>query len=595
MTVRLLAGLLLMPCALAAQGISYRVSVGNTGDRTFHVHAEFPVPAGRDTFLVSLPVWSPGSYEIMDYARYVHGFAATADGRPLFWDKEAPSTWRIATAGASRVAVDFETDPDSIALELSRIEPGFAWFNGTNLFPYPDGGSFDFPSEVVLDVPDGWQIATGLTPAGGRGRYRAASYHDLVDCPTFLGRFAFDSVIVDGRPVRLAVYPDSALTPAVWDTVSDALRRIAAAEDRIMGGALDSGYTVLVYAAPGELDWAGGLEHHNSQFDAIALSFFATDRRRGTLGEFTRPLLAHEFFHLWNVKRIRPAALWPYDYARAQPTPLLWWSEGVTDYYADVALARSGLWTVDGFVAAANENVQQVEQAAEIVSAEDASVDTWIHPTWVDEAQYYYPKGSLLGLMLDIEIRAATGDRHSLDDVMRALLDDFWRRGRGFTTEDLLARIRPWYPGVDGFYDRYVRGREPLPYDSVLPLGGIAVERHEEHVPIVGVSTDRPAEGGVLVGAVVPGSLAEAVGIAPGDVLLKVGGVETATAMWPVAFQSRYAKAAGQPITVVYRHGGRTVTRTGTVQVRTLRSVALRRDPQAGAAAQAILRGITGR
>jgi predicted metalloprotease with PDZ domain len=584
-----------MPCALTAQGISYRVRVGNTGDRTFHVHAEFPVAAGRDTLRVSLPVWSPGSYEEMDYARYVHDFAATApDGRALFWDKENPSTWRIATGGATRVFVDFETDPDSVALELSRIEAGFAWFNGTNLFLYPDGAGFDFPADVVLDVPADWRIATGLTPTGERGHYRATSYHDLVDCPAFLGRFGYDSVVVDGRPIRLAIYPDSALTAAVWDSVADALRRIASAEDRIMGGAPDSGYTVLVYADPETLDWAGGLEHHNSQFDAIAMGFFSPDRKRGILGEFTRPLLAHEFFHLWNVKRIRPAALWPYDYAHPQYTPLLWWSEGVTDYYADVALARGGLWTADAFVAGANENVQQVEDAAEIVSPEDASVDTWIHPTWVDEAQYYYPKGSLLGLMLDIEIRSTTGGRHSLDDVMRSLFADFWGRGRGFTTADLLARIRPWYPEVDDFYRRYIQGREPLPYDSVLPRAGIAVERHEDHVPMVGVSTDRPSEGGVLVNAVVPGSLAEMVGLEAGDVLLKVGDVATGTAMWPLAFQSRYAQAAGQPIAVTFRHAGRVVTRTGTVHVRTLRTVALRRDPVAGAAARAILQGITG-
>ncbi len=583
-----------MPCALAAQGISYRVRVGGTGDRTFHVHAEFPVPAGHDTLLVSLPVWSPGSYEIMDYARYVHAFSASApDGRPLFWDKSGPSTWRIAAGGARRVAVDFETDPDSVALELSRIEPGFAFFNGTNLFPYPDGAGFDFPSDVVIDVPGDWRIATGLAPAGERGRYRASSYHDLVDCPAFLGHFAFDSVMVDGRSVRLAIYPDSVLTPAVWDSVADALRRIASAEDRIMGGEPDSGYTVLVYAAPGELDWAGGLEHHNSQLDVIAAGFFATSRRRGTLGEFTRPLLAHEFFHLWNVKRIRPAAMWPYDYARAQVTPLLWWSEGVTDYYADVALARGGLWTADQFVAAADDNARQVEQAAEIVSVEDASVDTWIHPTWVDEAQYYYPKGSLLGLMLDIEIRAATGGRHSLDDVMRSLLADYWGRARGFTTADLLERIRAWYPGVDAFYGRYVRGREPLPYDSVLPLAGIAVERRETAIPFVGVSAERSVEGGVLVGAVVPGSLAAAVGIEEGDVLQRVGDVATDTPAWPLAFQARYARAAGQPIAVTYRHAGRTVTRSGAVQVRTLRSVALRRDPRAAPAAAALLRAIT--
>ncbi len=559
------------------------------------MHAEFPVAAGRDTLLVSLPAWSPGSYEIMDYARYVHTFSASAaDGRPLAWNKADKDTWRIVTGGASRVSVDFETDPDSVALELSRIEPGFAWFNGTNLFLYPDGAGFDFPCDLVLDVPADWRIATGLTPAGGTGHYRAASYHDLVDAPTFLGHFALDSVAVDGRPVRLAIYPDSALTPAVWDTVGDALRRIAAAEDRIMGGQLDSGYTVLVYAPAADLDWAGGLEHHNSQLDIISMGFFASDRRRGILGDFTLPLLSHEFFHLWNVKRIRPAAMWPYDYSRRQVTPLLWWSEGVTDYYADVALARSRLWTAQQFVDGMNADVQQVEDAAEIVSVEDASVDTWIHPTWVDEAQYYYPKGALLGLMLDIRIRESTGNRHSLDDVMRALLENDWRRGRGFTTADLLDAIRPWFGGVDDFYRRFIRGREPLPYDSILPGGGIAVERHEQRIPMVGVGTAKLEQGGALVSEVVPGSLADAVGLAPGDVLLKVGEVATGDPSWPLQFQSRYADADGRPIALTWRHEGRLVTRSGTVRVRVARSIALRPDPAATAEARAIFEAITG-
>ena len=582
-----------MPCALQAQGISYRVRVGGA-DRTFHVHAEFPNAAGRDTLLLALPAWSPGSYEIMDYARYVHTFSATApDGRALEWNKADKETWRILARGASRVAVDFETDPDSVALELSRIEPGFAWFNGTNVFLYPVGQGFDFPADVALDVPPGWRIATGLTPAEGRGRYRASSYHDLVDCPVFLGRFAYDSVSVDGRPVRLAIHPDSALTPAVWDTVGRALRLIASAEDRIMGGAVDSGYTVLVYAPAGELDWAGGLEHHNSQLDVIAMDFFAADRRRGILGDFTLPLLAHEFFHLWNVKRIRPAAMWPYEYAHPEYTPLLWWSEGVTDYYADVALARSGLWTREQFVDGLNEDVQQVEDAAEIVSVEDASVDTWMHPTYVDEAQYYYPKGALLGLMLDIGIRRATAGRHSLDDVMRALLADYWRAGRGFTTGDLLDVVRPWYPGVDDFYRRFIHGREPLPYDSVLPLGGIAVERREERTALVGVGMGKEEAGGVEVTDVVPGSLADETGIVPGDVLLKAGDVATASPLWPLAFRTRYAGADGTPVSLTYRHAGRLVTRQATVHVRVVRSVALRPDPAASPEARAVFRGIT--
>jgi predicted metalloprotease with PDZ domain len=584
-----------MPCALQAQGISYRVAV-STADHAFRVTADFPVPAGRDTFEVSLPAWTPGSYEILNFARYVHGFAATtADGHPLFWDKLDKDTWRIATAGAPRVVVTFETNPDSVALELCRIGTDFAFLNGADLFPYPEGEGFDFPADVEFEVPAGWRIATGLEPGSRPGQYRAASYHDLVDSPAFLGRFAFDSVVVDGRAVRLAVWPDSALTPAVGDSLAESLRRIAATEDRMMGGAPPGDYTVFLYAPPEDLPWAGGLEHRNSQLDVISMGFLAPDRRRGVLGSFTRPLLAHEFFHLWNVKRIRPAAMWPYDYAREQYTPLLWWSEGVTDYYADVTLTRSGLWSPGAFVASASSNAQQVESAAEVVSAEDASVDTWSHPTWVDEEQYYYWKGSLLGLMLDIEIRAATDNAHSLDDVMRALLADFWRQGKGFTTGDLLDLVRPWYPGVDGFYRRYIRGREPLPYETVLPLGGIAVTVQEIRTPLAGVEVEKPVEGGVLVAAVVPGSLAESVGLQPGDVLLRLGDVPTSGLSWPALYRARYAKAAGLPIEVVFRHDGREITRAGTVQVRTSRAVSLRPDPNAPPAARAIFAGITGR
>ena len=596
---RVLAAFLLPLLAaprLPAQGVAYRVEVGTrAAQRAFRVRAEFPVPAGRDTVLLSLPAWSPGSYEIQDYARYVHGFtASTPDGRALLWDKADKDTWRIATAGASRVVAEFLTDPDSLALELGRVGPDFAFFNGTNLFLYQAGGGFDFPADVTFDVPAGWRIATGLTPAGEAGHYRAASYHDLVDSPTFLGRFAEDSVVVDGRPVRFAIWPDTALTRAVWDSVSDALRRIVAVQNRIMGGPPYDAYTVLVLAPPAELDWAGGLEHRNAQLDVLSLGFFAPDRRRGVLGEFTRPLFSHEFFHLWNVKRARPAELWPYDYARAQYTPLLWWSEGVTDYYGDLTLARAGLWSVDQFVASMNTDVAQVEDAAEIVSAEDASVDTWIKPVWVDEEQYYYWKGALLGLMLDIRLREATGNAHGLDDVMRELLAASWARQRGFTTGDLLGIIRRWYPGVDEFYARWIRGREPLPYADVLPRGGIAVDIVQDRAPQVGIASGQDQDGGALVASVAPGSLADSVGIEPGDVLLKIGDVTTSGPMWPIAFRARYAAAEGRRVAVVFRRGGQVLTRTGAIQMRVERSVRLRRDLDAPPAARAILAAIVG-
>ena len=591
-----LVAVAVVPGVLAAQGepVRYRVEV-SPGEDLLRVRAEFVVPPGRDTFVVSLPAWTPGSYTIQNYARYVHGFTAqTPEGRTLPWDKLDKDSWRIATGGAPSVVVEFATNPDTLDLSMALVDKDVAFFNGTNLFLYPEGSDWSFAAEVTVQVPVGWRIATGLAPAGN-GRFRAADYHDLVDAPFLVGAIAVDSVVVDGKPVRLAIYPDSVLTPAVRDTVMDAIRRIAQTQNRIFGGPPYDDYTVLMLAPFIDLRWAGGLEHHNSQFDVMGALEFAPGRRTGVLGDFTRPLLAHEFFHLWNVKRIRPAELWPYDYAREQFTPLLWWSEGVTDYYGDVTLARAGLWTVDRFVASVSQNVQEVEGAGEIVAAEDASIDTWIEPTFVEESQYYYPKGSLLGLMLDIRIREATDNRHSLDDVMRALYQNHWLRGRGFTSQELLGYIRPWFPGVDEFHARYVSGREPLPYEVILPRGGIAATRREAKTPFFGIAPGEARDGGVEVLGVVAGSLAASVGLQEGDILLRVGDVSTTNRQaFGGAIRSRFQNAEGQPVDVVYRRNGQQLTQRGVVRMRVTRSYTIRRDQNATPQARAILEGILG-
>ncbi len=586
----------LVPAALLAQTARYRVTVNPAG-RMFVVHAEFQVPAGRDTLVISLPAWSPGAYDIDNYARYVHGFAATApDGHALAWDKADKDTWRIVTGGARQVNVAFRSNPDSVMLEFSAIGADFAFFNGTNLLPYPEGVDLGgLTCELVVESPNGWRVVTGLTPAAAPGSYRAASYHDLVDAPFLMGRLGLDSVIVDGKAIRFAVYPDSVLTPAVWDSVSDTIRRLATVQNRIFGGPPYDTYTVLLFAPYGEMSWAGGHEHQNSQFDVYASPGFATNLRTGRLGSFARPLLSHEFFHLWNVKRIRPAEMWPYEYSREQFTPLLWWSEGVTEYYSTVSLARSGLYSLDGFVADVNDKIHEVEGAGEIVSAEDASLDTWISPTFVDEAQYYYPKGALLGLMLDIQIRDATNNQHSLDDVMRALYANY-QRGRGFTTPDLLGLIRPWFRGVDDFYARFINGREPLPYEAVLPRAGLAVRRQETKAPFAGVSTAAAEDGGVAVVEVTPGSLADEVGLRPGDVLLRLGDVTTRSPeSFGAQFRARYQNSEGQPIDVVYRRGTQEITRRGVVRTRTLVAYSVSRATNPAPAAAAILNGIAGR
>jgi predicted metalloprotease with PDZ domain len=561
---------------LAAQQASpvlYEVSLPSPTARLFHVSAEFPT-RGKDTLLVSLPAWSPGNYEIQNYARYVRHFGAkSAAGQPLFWDRLDKDTWRVVTQKSDRITVAFDYLADSVDLSLARISGEFGQFLGTNLFLYEEG-RLDRPAEVRFVLPAGWQVTTALRGAGS-GPYTAASYHELADAETFVGKYSLDSLQVDGKWIRVAVWPADAYPAPVQGHMRAALEKIARTENAVFGGPPYEHYTVFFNVIREPINFGGGLEHSASQFDIMPQGGFAD--AAGAFGDFMIPLMSHEYFHLFNVKRIRPAAMWPYDYHAEQYTPLLWWSEGVTDYYADLTNVRSGLWTTPRFLANTAEDMRQVESTPEPWSEEDGSVATWINEVFVNSSQLYYPKGALTGMLLDIAIRDASDNRRSLDDVMRALYTRFYQRQKGFTTADLLGLLREaGMPDVDQFYQRYINGRDPLPFESVFAKAAIAVARETISDPFLGVHAE-PGEGGkMVVQGVVPGSAAEAAGLQPGDVLVKVGEVETATADdWSVRFRERYRGKAGSPLTLSVTRGGQAMTLTTEVRERTVVSFTL--------------------
>jgi predicted metalloprotease with PDZ domain len=307
------------------------------------------------------------------------------------------------------------------------------------------------------------------------------------------------------------------------------------------------------------------------------------------------PLMAHEYFHLFNVKRIRPAEMWPYDYRAEQFTPLLWWSEGVTDYYADLTNVRSGLWTQDQFLRNAEKDIQQVESVPEPWSEEDGSLATWINEVFVNSSQLYYPKGAMTGMLVDVAIRDATDNRHGLDDVMRALYTRFYQRQKGFTTADLLALLKEFgMPDVDGFHARYVRGRDSLPYETVFPKAGIAVARRRISNPFLGVNAQPGDQAQLVVQSVVPGSAADVAGLAPGDVLLKVGDVETRVGEdWGATFRDRYRGQAGAPLAISVTRGGRPLILGTQVREQTVVSVTLVPEPSPSAKQARIWRGLT--
>lgn len=584
----LLAFCYLPATAARGQEVRYRLEVRDPATQIYHIEAE--LAATGDTTFVSLPAWTPGHYTIEDYARYVVDFSAVdpASSRALDWDQSDKDTWRIASGGVERIRVGYDYRADTVGLSLSLLTEDFGFFNGTNLFVYPEGSDWEYPSTLEFELPAGWRIATELEEASEPNTYRSRSYHELVDNPTFLGDFAIDSVMADGRWVRLAVYPGRFLRDPARELALDALQKIADYQHDLFGEPPYDRYTTLVYLALEPLPFFGGLEHAESHLDVLPAVAF---QQPAFLFPIFYHLLAHEYYHAWNVKRIRPTDLWPYAYDREQFTPLLWVSEGITDYYANLTVVRTGLGGVEGFWDAVRSSIASVEDNP-LVAVEDASLATWIEPTYLSQ-NYYYDKGLLLGLFLDIQIRTATGNRRSLDDVMARLYREHFLEGRGFTTDDFLSYVgahvdRTW---LDGFYRDHVDGREPLPYREMLGRAGMLFQVDTTEQPFFGVALE-PRDGEPAVSFVEPGSTADEAGLRAGDVVERIGAVAIRSGNWAEEFRRVYADSVGVEIAVTYRRGDERRTGRGTLRTRTQYEHRIQPAPNAGDLPRAIGRSI---
>jgi predicted metalloprotease with PDZ domain len=569
------------------QDIRYDITFDHVAaaSRAVKVAMTFDV-AGSGPVILSLPEWTPGAYEISNFARWIFDFTVKGDGRELTWNKQDYDSWRIEPAGAKSITVSFTYIADSLDNAMAWAQRDFLLFNGTNLFLYPEGRSLIFPARVAVHTESDWRVATGMR-AEGVNTYRATNYHDLVDMPFFVGRFDIDSAQVSGKWLRYVTYPQGSVSGAARLTAWDQLKKLIPPEVAVFGEIPWENYTVM-QIADSSYQGASGLEHQSSHVDVVAPAAVGST--------FQPSLYAHEIFHAWNVKRLRPADMWPYVYDHSQPTPWLWVSEGITDYYADLAEVRGGLIDGSGFYAATAAKMREVSDARP-VSLDDASIDTWIHP--VDGTQYtYYPKGSLAGFMLDIMIRDASDNRQSLDDVMRELYATVYKAGRGFTALDWWSAVSRAAGGKSfaDFNARYIEGREAYPWDHVLALAGLRQTR--PNAPRLGVYTVGDS-GGVLVTRVEDGSSAAAAGVREGDYLLSVGDIPVTDEQFGEHFRVKFGNAPeGSPIVLKVRRAGATMALTGKLRFAP-GDIVLSNDPRATAKAirvrTGILKGVTAR
>ena len=528
---------------------------------TFRVGAAGPV-------LFSLPSWTPGAYEVVNFARHVRDFSARQGTTDLVWDKRDYDTWRIRPIRAGDVTLQFSYYADDLDNARAWAQSDFLLVNGTNVFLYPEGQGFDFPATVTVRTATGWRAITGMKESvqEGRGqsgtvgehRFGESNYHDLVDKPFFIGRLDVDSALAGGKWYRVASWPSGVFQGTARKQFHDELAGAVPPMARVFGEQPWDAYTILLLF---DSTFGGGsaLEHTNSHVGIYNPEFMGSV----VLASIT----AHEIFHAWNVKRLRPVEMFPYRYDVPQETVWLWVSEGITDYYADLALVRGGVVDSSGFEALTQQKVDETYDSPP-VALEDASLSTWISPD-DGSATVYYPKGALAGFLLDILIRDASNNARSLDDVLRGLYQKAWKANRGFTAEDWWGAVSAAAGGkrFDDFARRYIDGREEFPWAEVLPLAGFQLAIDSIREPRIGIRTSGDGPGPV-VEEVVRDGMGDEAGIMPGDKLIKVGDIDAVGPRFGLEYRQRYAgERPGLAIPIIVERAGQRINLQGSLRM----------------------------
>lgn len=460
-----------------APDINYTVSMPRPHTHLFEVEASLryrgAAPAALDLLM---PVWTPGSYLVREFERHVQEFdARDGSGRTLNWAKTNKNTWRVETAGAREVRVRYRVYANELSVRTSDLNDRHAFWNNANLLMYPDG-MLGAPATVKVEPYGDWQIAAVLPAvAGAANTYRAGNFDVLYDSPFLVGKFKTLSFEVRGVPHRIVIDGEGNYEP---ERLRRDAQRIVETEAEMMGEMPHRDYTFFLLLGPAR---GGGLEHLNSAAIIQRRFGFGT---QSELLDFYSDLISHEYFHLWNVKRIRPEPLGPFDYTRENYTRLLWVAEGVTSYYEDRFLQRAGLMNDRQYLQLMAREMQKLQETPGrlLQSLEEASFDAWVEYYRQDEqtinsAVSYYDKGAVVGLLLDLEIRRRSDGARSLDDVMRALYNDYFKKGRNYTPADFQREAeRAAGASLEEFFRRYVRGREELDYDAALGWAGLRLD-----------------------------------------------------------------------------------------------------------------------
>lgn len=540
-------------------GIRFTVAFPDPHTHLFEIEMEIPAFREKVASLdVSLPVWAPGSYFVRHFARHVRDLAASANGRSVAVAKVERSRFRLTPDAPSKgpFRIRYRVYAHDLSVRTSHLDSSHAFGNGTNLFFYVEGG-LHLPQSVKFTLPKGWRTTMALPYE--RGAFHARDYDELADSPFECGTHRILPFTVRGVPHELALYGKG--NENTEQLVAD-LAKIVEQGARLFGGrARDTGglpyerYAFITHLLPAR---GGGLEHAASCVCGLpAFGFSKPDSYRDALA-----LFAHEHFHVWNVKRLRPLALGPFDYSKENHTHDLWAMEGVTSYYERLLLVRAGLSTLEEAGKEWGKALKDHEDTPGrlVQSLADSSFDTWIRLYMPDEnspnvSESYYRRGMLVALALDLTLRRDTGGRRSLDDVLRLLYKECADTGLGYVPgryESAVSEV--WGKDSTEFFARYVLGTETPDLVPLFDSFGLTLAKKAGETQAVSADfgwKTKTEEGKLVVKETYAGRAAYVSGVYAGDELVALNGFRATTEV--IECLERDAEPGSDVLVTVFR------------------------------------------
>lgn len=562
----LLAAFFLHSEVFAQPPLEYQLILENSSAHFLRVNLTVPVNAKSCDF--SLPAWAPGSYQIVNYAKYVQDFSAHDEtNRSLPFEKLDKQTWRVSAApGSQRLTISYRVFANILSDTESEFNDEHAQIFGPQVFMYAVKRK-NSPVRLHVEQLRGWRIATGLE-ALNDSTFLATDYDTFIDAPLEIGNFNEVQFERDGINFRLIVHGE-ADTSRIRDFAMH-LRQIVVEQMGMMGKAPFRHY-VFIWHVDARAQYYG-LEHLNStsigmphrlgdssSADAVAPAYAGLTRQ-----DIDLEYAAHEFFHLWNVKRIRPITLGPFDYTREVYTTGLWIAEGWTDYYGYLTLRRTGQWPEWKWLRLYANLLAEYRKHSgwKFRNASQASFDTWLWSYGSGEQGNlgrtffsYYPHGNLLALCMDLRIRSESKNQRSLDEVMRALLQRFGLPKPGFTETQFWQCVSDvtqldW----NDFRRQFIEGTEPLPVEQFLALAGIEVDTlSNAYAPYLGIDV-KNHDNQAVVAEVAYASPAAQAGLEADDRLLACDDKALTFNNWQ---EELLAKPVGTTINLLIARRGR--------------------------------------